>query len=199
MALELWACLLTRSLKEPEEDELLRLLPPARRERLLQVKVRERRREPLCAYALLRHALREQCGSDALPEIAISSSGKPFFPAFPKIQFNLSHTNGAVMAGLSDQPLGVDIEKIRPVGESAMRRLSGVTTERDFFRSWVRMEARAKQSGAGVSAMMRGEAPLETGECYYNLDTFDGYAAGLATRSLETPGELRRLTMDELL
>lgn len=199
MALELWVCLLTRPLKDQEADELLRLLPPARRERLLQVKVRERRREPLCAYALLRHALREQYGWDALPEVLLSSSGKPFFPAFPEIQFNLSHTKGAVMTGLSDQPLGVDIEKVRPVGEGAMRRLSGVTTECDFFQRWVRMEARAKRSGAGVSAMMRGEAPLETGEYYYNLDTFDGYAAGLSTLSGERPGELRRLLMDEIL
>lgn len=199
MAIDLWAALLTRPLTEQEEEAMLPLLPPARRERLLRVTQRDRWREPLCAYAILRHALWEAYHWREFPEVALSSLGKPEFPGFPTVHFNLSHTGGAVLVGLSDQPLGVDIEKIRPVSERAMRRLADVATERAFFQSWVRREARTKRSGSGVGTMMEADTPLQLGERFYYVDTFDGYVAGVATRSDDLPGKVRRFSLDEVL
>ena len=46
---------------------MLPLLPPERRERLLRIKQPEKRREPLCAYLILRHALWEQYRWRELP------------------------------------------------------------------------------------------------------------------------------------
>ena len=60
MSIELWAARLERPLTERETTAMLRLLPEARRERLLRIKQPEKRREPLCAYLILRHALWEQ-------------------------------------------------------------------------------------------------------------------------------------------
>lgn len=174
---------------------MMALLPPERRERLLLVRQEERRQEPLCAYFILRRALRERCGWRELPEIALTSRGKPYFPRHPEVQFNLSHTAGAVLVGISDEPLGVDIEHIRPVSQRAMRRLADVDTREDFFRSWVRREARAKRSGDGVGTMMRGETPLRYGEVYYEIETFPGYAAGVATGSGERSGTVQRLVL----
>ena len=143
MSIELWAARLERPLTERETTAMLRLLPEARRERLLRIKQPEKRREPLCAYLILRHALWEQYRWQELPEIRLSSFGKPYFPEHPDVHFNLSHTAGAVLVGLSDRPVGVDIEHIRPVSQRTMRRLADVGTERAFFQSWVRREARA--------------------------------------------------------
>ena len=155
---------------------------PGRQERLLRIKQSEKRREPLCAYLILRHALWEQYRWRELPPIRLTSLGKPYFPDFPEVHFNLSHTTGAVLVALSGEPVGVDIEHIRPVSERAMRRLADVTTERAFFQSWVRREARAKRSGAGVGTMLASETLLQPGERFYFLDTFPGYVAGVATR-----------------
>ena len=58
MAIKLWAAELERPLTAEETERLTALLPPGRRERLLRVKDPARRREPLCAYLLLRLALR---------------------------------------------------------------------------------------------------------------------------------------------
>ena len=80
MSIQLWAARLERSLTEEETQVLLRLLPPERRERLLRIRQPEKRREPLCAYLLLRMALREVCGWRDLPAIALTSLGKPWFP-----------------------------------------------------------------------------------------------------------------------
>ena len=93
----------------------------------------------------------------------------------------------------------MDIERIRPVGQRMMVRLAHVSTEEAFFQSWVRREARAKRSGNGVGTIMRSESPLQPGEYYYPLDTFPGYAAGMATRSRELPGKLHRYSLDDML
>ena len=175
------------------------LLPSARRERLLRMREVEKQREPLCAYLILCLALRQKCGWKSLPEVALSQMGKPYFPGHPNIHFNISHSSGAVLVGISDQELGVDIERIRPVGQRMMVRLARVSTEEAFFKSWVRREARAKRSGAGVGTIMRSESPLLPGENNYELDTFPGYAAGLATRSPELPGKLHRYSLDDML
>lgn len=199
MPIELWTARMERPLSDPEREAILPLLPPARRERLLKVPAVEKHREPLCAYLILCLALRQKYGWKELPEVALSQLGKPYFPEYPDVHFNISHSSGAVLVGISDQELGVDIERIRPVGQRMMVRLAHVTTEEAFFQSWVRREARAKRSGSGVGTIMRSESPLQPGEYYYELDTFPGYAAGMATRSRELPGKLHRYSLDDML
>ena len=199
MSIELWAARLERPLTERETTALLRLLPEARRERLLRIKQPEKRREPLCAYLILRHALWEQYRWRELPEIRLSSFGKPYFPEHPDVHFNLSHTAGAVLVGLSDRPVGVDIEHIRPVSQRTMRRLADVGTERAFFQSWVRREARTKRSGTGVGTMLDAETPLQPGEQFYFLDTFLGYVAGVSTKGGGPPGPVRKYALDEMM
>ena len=162
MSIELWAVRLERPLTAEETEAMMALLPPERRDRLLRVRQEERRQEPLCAYFILRQALEEQYGWRQLPEIALTNRGKPYFPQHPEVQFNLSHTAGAVLVGLSDEPLG---------------------------------EARAKRSGDGVGTMMRDETPLRYGEVYYEIETFPGYAAGVASGSAERSGTVRRLVL----
>lgn len=199
MPVELWAARLERPLTERETAVMLDLLPSERRERVLRLKQPEKRREVLCAYMLLRLALRERYQWREFPAICRSAQGKPCFPEHPEVHFNLSHTAGAVLVGLSDQPVGVDIEKLRPVSRRAMYALAGVTTEEAFFRSWVRREARVKRTGAGVAAMLRSEAPLRQGEAYYEMETFPGYVAGVATGDGERPDKVRRYSLEEVL
>lgn len=199
MPIELWTARMERPLSDREREAMLPLLPPERRERLMRMREVEKQREPLCAYLILCLALRQKYGWKSLPPIALASLGKPYFPDHPEVHFNISHSGGAVLVGLSDQALGVDIERIRPVGQRTMVRLARVTTEAEFFESWVRREARSKRSGDGIGAMMRSETPLQYGEYYYELETFPGYAAGAATRSTDRPGEVRRYSLDEML
>lgn len=197
MSIELWAARLERPLTERETEAMLPLLPPERQERLLRIKQSEKRREPLCAYLILRHALWEQYRWRELPPIRLTSLGKPYFPDFPEVHFNLSHTTGAVLVALSGEPVGVDIEHIRPVSERAMRRLADVTTERAFFQSWVRREARAKRRGQGLGALLGPELPWETGEVCTPLEIFPGYDAALAAGG--APSAIHRRSLEELV
>ena len=199
MAIKLWAAELERPLTEEETECLTALLPPNRRERLLRVKDTARWREPLCAYLLLRLALRKTCGWETLPDISLSHQGKPCFPNHPDVHFNLSHTSGAVLVGVSDHPVGVDIERLRAVSPGTLRRLAPGVEEKDFFPCWVRREARAKLDGDHMDVLLRAETPLWEDEFYYPLDTFLGYAAGAATGRPEPPGPVSLYTLDELM
>ena len=199
MAAEIWAVRLDRDLTGEETARLLALLPPERRKRLERAKP-DLWREPLCAYGALALAVREAFGRKPLPEIALSAQEKPYFPDHPEAAFNLSHTKGAVLAGTARGPIGVDIERIRPIRRRTVELLaSAAETDGEFFRDWVRREARGKRSGDGVGGALRREAPPVPEERYQPLDLFPGYAAGAAWDEGEPLGQVRRYTADQLL
>ena len=94
-------------------DALLPLLPrisAARRVRVLSIKPEGPRVQSVLAELLLRRALREEFGLTELPRIETGEKGKPFFPDYPKIHFNLSHCKYAVACALDSAPVGVDAE-----------------------------------------------------------------------------------------
>lgn len=199
MGMKLRAMRLERPLTATEEARLRQLVPPARLARLARVKDPLRRREPLCVWALLRQMLREEWGWTAWPEIVSGPQGKPLFADRDHACFNLSHTDGAVLAAISAHPVGVDIQRIRPLSAQSLRRLApGMATE-DFFPCWVRREARAKLDGVHMNGLLRRETPLRPGERYDAVETFPGYAAGAASWSGEAPGSVRTVTLAELL
>lgn len=198
MVTGVWTLLLDRSLTGLEETELIQMLPPQRRERLFRMRLPEKRQEVLCAYMILRRALREQYRWQEIPPVGYGSDQKPFFPDFPQVHFNLSHTEGAVMAALSDQPVGVDLERIRPLSPMARRRLAGDVTEEAFFRDWVRREAVGKWSGSGVRPHEKVTA-CPQGGCFRFLDIFPGYVAGVCTCAGAAPVELRLERLTEIL
>lgn len=173
---EIWAVRIERTLTPEQEQFAIGLLPS---ERWGRMKKNARPvQAPLCAYAALRLALWKTAGLKNWPDIALSEGGKPFFPGNPEIQFNLSHTDGAVLAGVSSQCLGVDIEKIRPMKPAAMRRLADETDPDAFFQSWVCRESLAKRDGAGFRALMEKSRPEDP--FYRGFTPFPGYAAGAA-------------------
>ena len=167
-----------------EEERLLRrLLPP---------EVPSRQPEQLYAWALLGLALE---GKD-LAAVAREPSGKPYFPDAPEVCFSLSHTRGAVLAALSDRPVGADLELVRPAPPHLARRV-GQEGE-DFFRSWVRREARGKRTGEGITAQLRAETAMEPGERFGYVETFPGYVAGVSAME-EVPERAERYSVGALL
>ena len=198
MDIALYSIRLVRPFSDDEVEKLLQFVPEERRQRLKNLKNPVLGHEPICAYFALLRGLNELYGWREIPPLVYNKYGKPEFADHPDVHFNISHTTGAVLVGVSDQPIGVDIERVRPVSQRAMRRLADVSTERAFFQNWVRREARTKRSGNGIGTMMRSETSLQQGEFYYELDTFPGYVAGVATRDRTPLGPLRKYSLDEL-
>lgn len=117
------------------------------------------------AYALLAHAAHLHWGLETLPPIARAEGGKPYFPAFPHCHFNLSHSGTLVLCALDEQPVGVDIECIRPHHPNLARRicseqeLAWLEQQEDSISAlcqlWTRKEALVKYQGTGLTVPTR--------------------------------------------
>ncbi len=195
MDIELFALKIERELTAQEREKMIAILPPHRRERLEKLPRERIPAEPLCAYTLLLRVLHTLYGWRAFPQIAYNQYGKPYFPDHPDIHFNISHTGSAVLVGVHNQPLGVDMERIRPVSARTMEMIAGVTAEKEFFKNWVRRESRGKWGGIGLGSMRKDDVEVLYGENFYFLDTFPEYAACICTHSADIPGKVRCLTL----
>lgn len=97
---------------------------------------------------LLEYGYREIYG-EAVPEIAKTENGKPYFPTCPDVHFSLSHTDNHVMCAISDSSVGCDIQTVRQVSDKVKKR---TCTEKElaifgFFQLWTLKESWIKLNG----------------------------------------------------
>ena len=113
------------------------------------------------ARQLLAWSARRHWGFISLPELAQWQRGKPYFPQLPRCQFNLSHSGALALCALSDHPVGVDIQMVRPAWRDSLIDRSCTPGERAWLRSrqdrpedfaalWAAKECLGKQSGGGL-------------------------------------------------
>jgi len=117
------------------------------------------------AAELLARAVEAFSGLKPLPQISRLPGGKPFFPAYPQLHFNLSHSGSFALCAVADVSLGVDIETVRPRGAHLPRYTMSDAEYRwyvaqgarwaDFYTVWTCKEARAKLEGTGLNCPPR--------------------------------------------
>lgn len=104
------------------------------------------------AWPLLERAVGLQWGWPALPLVERSPRGRPFFPGLEGHWFSLSHSGGLALCALSDRPVGVDVEVVRPrraglpryvLGGEELGEFDG--SWEDFYRLWTRKESWCKR------------------------------------------------------
>ncbi len=170
-----------RSLCDPVYWERgLKKVGPERREACLACKAREDGARRLGAGLLLVLALQEAGLSERplgestkgqavkapvafAPVVGRMPGGKPYFPRFPQIHFNLSHSGGMAACVLAEVPVGIDIQQIRPVRPGLAERFfhpmeqkllaaagDGQGKEDMFFRYWCAKESYIKYTGLGM-------------------------------------------------
>lgn len=104
-----------------------------------------------------------------LPVIEREPKGKPFFPSAPNIHFSISHSGDLVFCAVSDRPVGVDVETVKPRRADLPRR---VFSDGDydrylalggdwpaFYTLWTEKEAAAKVTGRGLGGDPRKIKP----------------------------------------
>lgn len=134
----------------------------------------------------LARVLQREYGISPLPELERTELGKPYFPALPHIQFSISHSRTLILCALSDRPVGVDIEDIRPRRDSLP---AYALTEPEFARYqslggdwstfyvlWTRKEAWCKYTGQGLRPLW-GQTPPE--DLRYGEYAGDGWRAAV--------------------
>lgn len=133
------------------------------------------RRERRLTHIALRILIEARLGpAAARTPFVRSQTGKPS-PAAEGAGFSLAHTRGLALIAVGDAtPLGVDIERTRPVTIPDPRRapieaeamaiaggqaLAGPDRDARFLSAWVRIEAAAKALGCGVGPILERLRP----------------------------------------
>lgn len=121
------------------------------------------------AWEVLRQAVGLVWGLETLPKVARLADGKPVFSQRPELHFNVSHSGSLVLCALSDQPVGVDLELIRPRREGLptyifkaeelerYRTLGGDWPA--FYTLWTEKESILKYTGEGLKGWRRTSLP----------------------------------------
>lgn len=113
--------------------------------------------------------------------------GKPFLINQANIKYNLSHTKDALAISISDNEIGIDIEKIRTINLRIAKRFFtkneyNYVMERDstyrFLEIWTKKEAYMKFVGKGFAMGLNSfDTTKESFNNRYNMSTadIDGY------------------------
>jgi 4'-phosphopantetheinyl transferase len=154
-----------------EHDDDLEVLFAGERARAAGFRFERDRRRFVARRVFARGILAGYLGITASQvPLRTSSQGKPELDAPSGISFSLSHSEGVtVMAVAAGGPVGVDIERVRPIadalevaerffarGEVAQLRSSPDDQAEAFLALWTRKESYLKATGAGLSVPLIG-------------------------------------------
>ena len=152
------------------------------------------------ARDLLARAAKEVWGLSSLPKIARLEQGKPYFPGREDLHFNLSHSGDLALCALDSAPVGVDVQIVKQWRPSLPKRVGSPAElawlERQselwpaFARLWTLKEARAKQSGQGLTTSipdirvpLPAESPVRLDDLWFRTWTGPGWAAAVCGHS----------------
>jgi|GEM_PF-3101992 phosphopantetheinyl transferase len=101
-------------------------------------------------------------------KLVISSQGKPYLPSNSKYVTS-SHSGKYLICAIGDQPIGIDIEKIRELHPGIINRLK---LSENPFEQWTLREAMIKMTG-DPQAMFE-EVPFDPA-CMQRIEVDPGY------------------------
>ncbi|MBU6230220.1 MAG: 4'-phosphopantetheinyl transferase superfamily protein [Cyanobacteria bacterium REEB459] len=173
---EIWE-INTATVSQPDLDHLLCCLNPDEKTRLGRFIAPASWRSFLTGRGCLRHLLGHRLGRcPASLDFSYGPQGKPYLqpevsrpPKTPILPyFNLSHCGDRLLIAISPYPVGIDVEKIRPLDnlQGLCQRCLTPTEQaylgsqpqsqvtRLFFHFWTAKEAYLKATGKGLSLAM---------------------------------------------
>ncbi len=130
-----------------------------RKEAVSSIKISRKRKSKIIADALCRKAINEYCGVN--PEDIVfkyNRYGKPYVKNIP-VHFSISHSGNYVVCAVSENEIGIDIEKIRDIDSRICKRFA-TEAEADYissnqnriFEIWTLKEAYFKCIGTGLTS-----------------------------------------------
>ena len=137
---------------------------------------------------LLLHGLQNEYGiAKEQVKMEVEEFGKPYLASHPHIFFNLSHCDLGVVCGLSDAPIGIDIESIRKITPRVVKRVLNDAEQEIMTRSrnpeltftsmWTLKESLIKAIGCGFQRSI-SEATVSLsvdGDLYIQQDGYRAY------------------------
>ncbi len=159
------SCIDTSAFTAEDYQTILSRLSPLRREKAERYRTRAAAYLSAGAGYLLDCALRRAGLAERDAKYAFGEHGKPMIGGF---YFNLSHSGTVAVLATADGEVGVDIEKVVPVGDGLVARVctkreralfAGIPDgefPREFFRLWTAKESVGKFLGTGLGGDPKG-------------------------------------------
>lgn len=153
---------------DTEYERIYSLLSPSRKARVDALMHSEDKMCTLAGEFLARKILKEKYGAESV-EITVSDNGKPILNC--PLCLSISHSHGTVACAVDTAPVGIDVEKIRPVKSKLIDRvctddelqyvLNGKNPDtlcknsevlKRFFEIWCSKEAYYKKLGGDIKS-----------------------------------------------
>jgi 4'-phosphopantetheinyl transferase len=179
-------------------------MSPEKRARILRMRYKKDAQAALTAHRLLCYALKRTYGIEPRPEDwGAGQNGKPYLKNIKGIHFNISHSGRVAMCAVNNEPVGVDVEMVRPFSDNVIRRIMSAeerealasVQDRDklFFKIWTLKEAYLKFTGSGISALdsitvyptKDGIVTNAEGCKFALIDGIPGYEAAVCSKTAE--------------
>ena len=209
---------ISQQLDEEMTDQLLELITKEEREN-------KKKFQTACGKLFIHYLLREKF-SLAEKDIKLlkTDSGKPYIEGL-LVHFNLSHATDYVVCAMSDQEIGIDIEKIRAVNFKKIAKRFFCESEYEdllakkqpeqlnyFFQLWTLKESYLKWLGTGLRIPLNSCSFKVTDEkisCkrdgkvlespYFKQLSFEGYQLSVCSPISEFPDEVMRINFEDVI
>lgn len=199
-------------------DKLLKSFPPGIRSKILEYQNEKERNLRITGKALLAYALKQpgiQTGV-SLEQYDYSVTNQPILKG-ADLKFSISHSGNIVVCAVANNPIGVDVERIKPVKLDLMKFyfnsaswfeiINAPDIYTEFYRHWTMREAAIKAAGFGIDQMELSEMFPEDhtiqvrNEIYYcrMLPVRYDYTVCLASGKEIEDVELNRLSIEDLV
>ena len=155
-------------------DKLESFLDETERNRAMRYRKKEDRSRFVTGRAALRIILGEHIGilpADIRFKYGVNQKPELLNDFVNQLHFNVSHSGDLVLIGISDQPIGVDVEWVNPEFEffdvmqeyyspAEINHIMEGNSRSLFFEYWTRKEAVAKAIGTGIGEVQSDKPNL---------------------------------------
>ena len=132
------------------------------KEKISRQKIQKKADAMLMGEIIAKKALSEFSGEDIKNiRFKYNENGKPYLSGRNDIFFNISHSEDYIAVAISDEPVGIDIEKIKPVNLSVIKRVlnpeelkvieKAEDDDSEFIKLWTKKEAVIKLYGKAMA------------------------------------------------
>ena len=158
------------SLSEEDVQYAMHLLPKERIEKIERRKQEKSRLQSIFAGLLLEYALRETGLIGKNLTFLENPDGKPYIAEYPKLHYNLSHSNRYAALVMDDCSVGIDVEENRADCKKLVKRffaeeecaaLEEQWSDAFFTKLWTRKESYLKAVGFGMRMPLAGFSTLK--------------------------------------
>lgn len=158
-------------------EKYMLFLPEERKAKVLRYRRENDRKVSVVSYLLLAYALFMEFGVSTIT-LAYTDIGKPYLLDCPDFHFNISHCPQGCVCAVSDKPIGVDIQDIRPFSQAianhccSSEELLLLEQSTDpaacFTRMWAMKESYLKMTGEGISQRL---SAIDTSGVFSTIQT----------------------------